>query len=86
MDDWLLDAELAAHLGYERREVASRNSGNSRYGRISKNVQTGIGPVGVDVPRDRAGPADGVVGWIRVEQLGIWQVTSARLPGAVAAR
>jgi hypothetical protein len=25
-----LDAELTAHLGYERREVAGHNSGNSR--------------------------------------------------------
>jgi transposase-like protein len=50
-----LDAELTAHLGYERREVAGRNSGNSRNGRIAKKVQTGIGPVALDVPRDRAG-------------------------------
>ena len=56
-----LDAELTAHLGYERREVAGRNSGNSRNGRISKNVQTGIGPVGLDVPRDRAGTFDPVL-------------------------
>ena len=56
-----LDAELTAHLGYEKREVAGRNSGNSRNGRISKNVQTGIGPVGLDVPRDRAGTFDPVL-------------------------
>jgi putative transposase len=56
-----LDAELTAHLGYERREVAGHNSGNSRNGRISKNVQTGIGPVGLDVPRDRAGTFDPVL-------------------------
>jgi transposase-like protein len=56
-----LDAELTAHLGYERREVTGHNSGNSRNGRISKNVQTGIGPVGLDVPRDRAGTFDPVL-------------------------
>ena len=30
-------------------------SGNSRNGTISKQVQTGIGPVPIEVPRDRAG-------------------------------
>ncbi len=38
-----LDAELTAHLGYERREAAGRNSGNSRNGRIAKNCRPGSG-------------------------------------------
>jgi putative transposase len=50
-----LEAELTAHLGYARHDPAGRNSGNSRNGTISKKVQTGIGPVPVEVPRDRAG-------------------------------
>jgi len=50
-----LGAELTAHLGYERRDRAGRNSGNSRNGTIGKKVQTGIGPVPVEVPRDRNG-------------------------------
>jgi putative transposase len=50
-----LQAELTAHLGYERHDQAGHNSGNSRNGTISKKVQTGIGPVGLEVPRDRAG-------------------------------
>src|SRR5436309_1595279 len=50
-----LHAELTAHLGYEKRDPAGHNSGNSRNGMISKQVQTGIGPVGLEVPRDRAG-------------------------------
>jgi putative transposase len=50
-----LGAELTAHLGYERRDRAGRNSGNSRNGTIGKKVQTGIGPVPVAVPRDRNG-------------------------------
>ena len=56
-----LDAELTAHLGYERRELAGQNSGNSRNGRIAKTVQTGIGPVPVEVPRDRAGSFEPVL-------------------------
>ena len=50
-----LEAELTAHLGYGRRDPAGHHSGNSRNGTISKQVQTGIGPVGIEVPRDRAG-------------------------------
>jgi putative transposase len=50
-----LQAELAAHLGYDRHEVSGRGSGNSRNGYIAKTLQTGIGPVGLAVPRDRAG-------------------------------
>ena len=50
-----LEAELTAHLGYDRHHPAGRGSGNSRNGTISKKVQTGIGPVGLAVPRDRAG-------------------------------
>ena len=50
-----LEAELTAHLGYERRDRAGQHSGNSRNGTIAKTVQTGVGPVGLAVPRDRAG-------------------------------
>jgi putative transposase len=50
-----LGAELTAHLGYERHHPAGHNTGNSRNGTISKQVQTGIGPVPLEVPRDRNG-------------------------------
>jgi len=50
-----LAAELTAHLGYGRHEMAGHGSGNSRNGTIAKTVQTGVGPVPVQVPRDRAG-------------------------------
>jgi transposase-like protein len=56
-----LEAEMAAHLGYEPHERAGRNSGNSRNGTIAKTVQTGIGPVGLAVPRDRAGSFEPVL-------------------------
>ena len=41
------------HLGYEKHAVEGRNLGNSRNGTRSKTVLTEIGPVDVDVPRDR---------------------------------
>src|SRR5579859_2441887 len=50
-----LEAELTAHLGYERHDRAGHGTGNSRNGAISKQVQTSVGPVGLAVPRDRAG-------------------------------
>jgi len=50
-----LGAELTAHLGYDRHDPAGHGSGNSRNGAIAKKVQTGIGPVPLEVPRDRAG-------------------------------
>jgi putative transposase len=48
-----LEGELTDHLGYDRHEVAGRDGGNSRNGHRSKTVLTDIGPVEVDVPRDR---------------------------------
>jgi putative transposase len=50
-----LEAELTAHLGYVRNDPAGHGSGNSRNGVIAKTVQTGVGPVALEVPRDRAG-------------------------------
>jgi putative transposase len=50
-----LEAELTAHLGYGKHDPAGHHSGNSRNGSIAKTVQTGVGPVPLQVPRDRAG-------------------------------
>jgi putative transposase len=50
-----LGEELTDHLGYERGDPAGRGSGNSRNGSYPKRVLTEVGPVDVDVPRDRAG-------------------------------
>jgi hypothetical protein len=56
-----LEAELTAHLGYTRHAADGHNSGNSRNGRISKTVQTAVGPVPLAVPRDRAGTFEPVL-------------------------
>ncbi len=56
-----LQAELTAHLGYGRHDPAGHGTGNSRNGAIDKTVQTGIGPVPVRVPRDRAGTFEPVL-------------------------
>ena len=51
----LLDAEMEAHLGYEKHKPAGYNSGNSRNGHNKKKVLTDDGEVSLDVPRDRSG-------------------------------
>jgi transposase-like protein len=56
-----LEAELTAHLGYTRHAVDGHNTGNSRNGAIGKKVQTAVGPVGLRVPRDRAGSFEPVL-------------------------
>ena len=48
-----LEGELTDHLGYDRHDPAGRDGGNSRNGHRSKTVLTDVGPVEVDVPRDR---------------------------------
>jgi transposase-like protein len=50
-----LDGEITDHLGYAKHDVSGDGSGNSRNGRRSKTVITDVGPVEIEVPRDRAG-------------------------------
>ena len=50
-----LEAELTEHVGYQRYDPAGYNSGNSRNGTRSKTVITDIGPLDIEVPRDRDG-------------------------------
>lgn len=50
-----LEGEITDHLGYDRHDPAGRDGGNSRNGYRSKAVLTDVGPVEVDVPRDRDG-------------------------------
>lgn len=57
-----LEAELTAHLGYERNDRAGRGGhGDYRNGTIAKTVQTGVGPVPLAVPRDRDGTFEPVL-------------------------
>jgi putative transposase len=48
-----LEVEMDEHLGYTKHDSAGRDGGNSRNGTRSKTVITEVGPVEVDVPRDR---------------------------------
>src|SRR5215475_3980619 len=53
-----LEEEISDHLGYDKHDPAGRNGGNSRNGTRSKTVLTEIGPVEIEVPRDREGSFD----------------------------
>lgn len=50
-----LEAEMSEHLGYDKHEPAGRNRANSRNGTRAKKVLTDVGPVDIEVPRDRDG-------------------------------
>jgi transposase-like protein len=47
-----LEGEITDHLGYDKHDPAGRG-GNSRNGHRSKTVTTEVGPVQIEVPRDR---------------------------------
>lgn len=51
-----LDEEMNEHLGYDKHAVEGRDGGNSRNGSRAKTVLTdNVGPVPIEVPRDRDG-------------------------------
>src|SRR6266568_4373951 len=56
-----LEGELDGHLGYAKHDPAGRTGGNSRNGRRAKTVVTEVGPVEVEVPRDRDGSFEPVI-------------------------
>jgi putative transposase len=65
-----LEAEMTEHVGYEPYDPAGHHSGNSRNGTRSKTVITDIGPVDIEVPRDRAGTFEPVMVPKRKRRLG----------------
>jgi putative transposase len=56
-----LEGELTEHLGYDPYDPAGHHSGNSRNGTRKKTVLTEIGPIELEVPRDRAGSFEPVI-------------------------
>lgn len=53
-----LQVELADHLGYDKGDPAGRGSPNMRNGSTPKTIQSEVGPLGLDIPRDRVGSFD----------------------------
>src|SRR4051794_36824036 len=53
---------MTEHLGYDKHDPAGRGTGNSRNGSRTKTLLTdNVGPVDIDVPRDREGSFTPVV-------------------------
>lgn len=50
-----LEAEMTEHLGYEKGDAAGKTADNHRNGSSPKTVRTEVGPVPIEVPRDRQG-------------------------------
>jgi len=50
-----LEAEMSEHLGYDKHHPDGRNKADSRNGTRAKKVLTDVGPVDIEVPRDRDG-------------------------------
>lgn len=50
-----LDGGITDHLGYDKGDPAGNNGGNSGNGMRGKTVLTEVGPVRIEVPRDRDG-------------------------------
>jgi putative transposase len=65
-----LNAEMTEHVGYEPHDPAGHHSGNSRNGCRAKTVITDIGPIEIDVPRDRAATFEPVIVPKRKRRLG----------------
>ena len=65
-----LEAEMSEHLGYEANEAVGRNGENSRNGVRTKTVITDVGPIEIDVPRDRDSTFDPVIVRKRQRRLG----------------
>lgn len=51
----MLEAEMDVKLGYSREEVDKKATENSRNGYTSKTVRSELGPVQLEIPRDRNG-------------------------------
>jgi len=65
-----LEGEMTEHLGYEAHDPAGHHSGNSRNGTRTKTVLTDIGPVALEVPRDRDASFEPVIVSKRKRRLG----------------
>lgn len=65
-----LEGEMTEHVGYECHDRAGHHSGNNRNGTRPKTVITDIGPIDIDVPRDRNGTFQPVIVPKRKRRLG----------------
>lgn len=51
----VLEAEMDSHLGYDKSDQSEKNTNNRRNGYSNKTIKSELGPVKLDIPRDRNG-------------------------------
>lgn len=51
----VLEAEMNLHLGYDKNDLSEKETANRRNGYSSKTVKSELGPIKIDVPRNRNG-------------------------------
>jgi len=51
----VLEAEMDAHLGYDKNDLSEKGTTNRRNGYSNKTIKSELGSVKIDVPRDRNG-------------------------------
>ena len=54
----MLEAEMDDHLGYSKYDYKNKETDDSRNGYSSKTVTSSMGPIDLDIPRDRKGEFD----------------------------
>ncbi len=52
----MLNAEMDAHLGYDKSSQAPKDTDNRRNGYTTKTIQGTFGETQIQTPRDREGP------------------------------
>jgi len=48
-----LEAEMDTQLGYDKYDIAGKQTTNSRNGSFKKTIKSELGPIQLDIPRDR---------------------------------
>ncbi len=51
----VLEAEMDSHLGYDKNDLSQKETANRRNGYSSKTIKSELGPIKIDIPRDREG-------------------------------
>ena len=51
----VLEAEMDMHLGYDKNDLSQKDTSNRRNGYSTKTIKSELGPIKIDIPRDRDG-------------------------------
>lgn len=51
----VLEAEMDSHLGYDKNDLSEKQTQNRRNGYSGKTIKSELGPIALEIPRDRNG-------------------------------